>query len=221
MSRLKVIHEDWPDRRFPEFGARVENPSAVELLELTRKYGFLISSEIEEDRVYQYSSRWKTVPQPGIYWYCPHSDGDNNMTSIIWCRGESISKDRSTGVISLDSGVKAALSNFDILRRMNVSSHAMSKIDEAEEVFCRFQKSDDLATLQDALSQMQNIREMLKVKETNHKEPAEFVRAFVRDSNVHEHIWNPGDILSVCSNTLHCRMNGRDRGALVVADIHN
>lgn len=215
-SKLEVIHQNWPDRTYPEFGVRVEEVGQVELCELTRKYGFLLTKSAGDTSIFP--AGWGPVPRPGIFWHFPHSDGDGSMVSVLWCSSDKVYDGRSTGVVGMDLGVTAILKNIHILREMQLSSAAQAEIDFAEECLRKFQADSKEMPL--ALTQLQNLRSLLGRFEKSGNKPREFMRAVVADSKVHEHVWEKGHVMAVSSKVLHCRMNGTDYDALRVADFH-
>lgn len=208
-GKLEIIHKDWPDRRYPQFGVKAEELELPELIDLSRKYGFAATNVISG-----HSAPWRAVPKAGAFWELLHSDGIDDLVSVLWCSSEEIYDGRSTGFAGLDLGASAMRRNIGIVKEAAGPSQR-DDLEEIENTFERFETDISLA-----IETLHKIQKLRTITASVARKPAEEFIKKVRDGAVtHEHVWRYGDMVAVSSSMLHCRMNGYDRSSILVVDI--
>ncbi len=208
-GKLEIIHKDWPDRRYPQFGVKAEGVEFPELVDLSRQYGFAITNVVGG-----HGAPWRAVPKAGAFWEMLHSDGIDDLISVLWCSCEEIYDGRSTGFAGLDLGVSAMHRNIGIIKEAAGPSQK-DDLEEIEKTFGRFET--DVGLTIETLHQVQKLR---SINSSVARKPAEeFIRKVREEAITHEHVWSRGDMIAISSSMLHCRMNGYDRSSILVVDI--
>jgi hypothetical protein len=208
-SKLEILHKDWPDRRYPQFGVKAEGVELPELVDLSRKYGFAATNVVGG-----HSAPWRAVPKAGAFWELLHSDGIDDLVSVLWCSSEEVYDGRSTGFTGLDLGVSAMRRNIGIVKEA-AKPFQKEELEEIEKTFGRFETDSTLTV--ETLHKVQKLR---SINSSVARAPAEeFIKKVRGEAITHEHVWRYGDMIAVSSSMLHCRMNGYDRSSILVVDI--